>query len=571
MVGLKRLIVIATLLCTACVPAMAAASTLGGETSLGGNADSTMHGQAEAFQLTASKTGSATALDIYLDTSSGVIAGLYSSSSGHPATLLGSGSVSSNTAHSWTGVSISSVSVTAGASYWIAVLPHGSASKVQFKDVSSGSCGDETSSQENLTALTSTWSTGETYDNCPISAYMTGTVAPANTASPTISGTAKQGETLTASTGTWTGDPTITYAYQWQRSGTNISGATSSSYTLTSADAGHTIDVVVTASNAGGSVSATSASTATVSASCPMTNTGPAPVEGIIYDTSSHVTIACQTVKEIVLEPGVSGVTIAYDHIEGGYFGIFLDSDNCEAEGAPESCGEGGPKAAAITETTIVHNYLHGPFGEDAIHVCNWDGLDIEDNYLTDFEESGNHTDALQSVWGGSSLTFRKNVVTNWVGEGLILNDGAVKDVTWDDNLFAGSATNAHAPEGEAPLQVFDTADLEMSHNTYADNSAPGEVIRKGSSHVEATHNVFDNLEIEEVPESVFAKEEYNVVEGPPWSFFYSGTDTTSTPTFVDPGEGDYRTTMKMGDEVSPGIDFEAAEVEDDTGPEPTP
>ncbi len=92
---------------------------------------------------------------------------------------------------------------------------------------------------------------------------------PSNTAVPVISGTAQQGDTLSTSNGSWSGSPT-SYSYQWQDCGTssctNISGATASSYTLQSSDVGDAIDVVATASNAGGSGSATSARTATVTA-----------------------------------------------------------------------------------------------------------------------------------------------------------------------------------------------------------------------------------------------------------------------------------------------------------------
>ena len=71
---------------------------------------------------------------------------------------------------------------------------------------------------------------------------------------PTISGTAQQGQTLTASNGSWTNTPS-SYAYQWQdcsSSCVNVSGATSSSYALRSSDVGDTMDVVVTATNDGG-------------------------------------------------------------------------------------------------------------------------------------------------------------------------------------------------------------------------------------------------------------------------------------------------------------------------------
>ena len=76
---------------------------------------------------------------------------------------------------------------------------------------------------------------------------------------PSIKGTAKDGETLTARNGTWKGTPTITYAYQWEtcnNSGeacNNISGATSSTYKLKPTEVGDTLRVIVTAENAAGS------------------------------------------------------------------------------------------------------------------------------------------------------------------------------------------------------------------------------------------------------------------------------------------------------------------------------
>jgi len=109
---------------------------------------------------------------------------------------------------------------------------------------------------------------------------------PSNTSAPTINGTPTVGQTLTASSGTWSGSPT-SYAYAWKRCGSSggscgdISGATSASYGLTSTDTGYTIRLTVTAINSGGSSDATSMPTSTVT-----TNTGvalPGPIAGLGY------------------------------------------------------------------------------------------------------------------------------------------------------------------------------------------------------------------------------------------------------------------------------------------------
>ena len=109
--------------------------------------------------------------------------------------------------------------------------------------------------------------------------------APANTATPTISGTPQEGSTLTASNGTWSGSPTG-YAYAWGRCDQNgdacaaIAGANAATYQAQSADVGHTIRVTVTATNADGSTSATSAPTAVVSSKSAPGNTQPPTISG---------------------------------------------------------------------------------------------------------------------------------------------------------------------------------------------------------------------------------------------------------------------------------------------------
>ena len=84
--------------------------------------------------------------------------------------------------------------------------------------------------------------TAESLESAP-----TATVTDANdppTGSVTITGTATQGETLTADASTVADtDGLGPFSYQWERDDTNISGATSSTYTLVQADVGSTITV----------------------------------------------------------------------------------------------------------------------------------------------------------------------------------------------------------------------------------------------------------------------------------------------------------------------------------------
>ncbi|MBJ7331664.1 MAG: hypothetical protein JHC95_17345 [Solirubrobacteraceae bacterium] len=96
--------------------------------------------------------------------------------------------------------------------------------------------------------------------------------APQNTTSPSISGTAARGRTLSAAVGDWSPVGT-NYTYQWQRNSgsgwVSISGATAREYVPATADVAATVRVQVTAINIAGSASATSAATGTVAASPP--------------------------------------------------------------------------------------------------------------------------------------------------------------------------------------------------------------------------------------------------------------------------------------------------------------
>jgi hypothetical protein len=111
-------------------------------------------------------------------------------------------------------------------------------------------------------------------------AAATSSAAPKNTSAPTISGTARVGDELTADDGTWTGNPT-SFTYQWQRCDADIVscgdvvGASGKTYGVRLADLGYRLRVKVTAKNAKGSTAANSALTTIVAPTVAITNHRP--------------------------------------------------------------------------------------------------------------------------------------------------------------------------------------------------------------------------------------------------------------------------------------------------------
>ena len=99
-------------------------------------------------------------------------------------------------------------------------------------------------------------------------------LAPSATAAPAISGTAMVEQTLTATTGTWSGTQPLTIGLEWLRcdaQGENCEGlgVTANTYTLIPVDVGKTLRVRVTAANLSAARQALSDPTAVVTALAP--------------------------------------------------------------------------------------------------------------------------------------------------------------------------------------------------------------------------------------------------------------------------------------------------------------
>lgn len=134
---------------------------------------------------------------------------------------------------------------------------------------------------------------------------------PSNQTRPTIAGKAQDGQTLTAAHGRWQNHVNA-YAYQWLRCDVNgancskIVGADSQTYTLGSADVGHTLRVDVTARNADGTGTAESDPTARVAA------VGSAPVSVTKATVSGSPQVGSTLVVQKGTWSGVQPITLSY-------------------------------------------------------------------------------------------------------------------------------------------------------------------------------------------------------------------------------------------------------------------
>lgn len=185
--------------------------------------------------------------------------------------------------------------------------------------------------------------------------------APTNTAVPVISGTPNQGQVLSTTTGSWNGNPTPNYTYQWEDcnstggSCTNISGATSSIYTAASSDVGRTIVAVVTATNSQGQAAASSAATAVVQAALAPT---------VVTGGSRHVGTTTATVAGTV-NPNGQATTYHFDYGLSTSYGS-------QAPGPPDpSAGSG---TASQNESTSLSGLSPGTTYHYRIEATNGSG-----------------------------------------------------------------------------------------------------------------------------------------------------------------------------------------------------
>jgi hypothetical protein len=540
--------------------------------------DTNAPGMAEAFPFTGQTSGTAQTVSVYVDPgnrASAVFAGIYTNVSGHPGSLLTTGSLPAPHAGAWNTISVTGASVAAGTTYWVAILGRGG--YMYFRDRAAGPCRSVNSSQSTLAALPASWTSGARWNTCPVSAYVSGTAAsppattttttsttttptttttttttttptttttttpttttttsttqspppppppPSNTSPPAISGSAVQGNTLTASAGSWSGSPT-SYAYHWQHcasggtSCTDIPGATAASYVLQSSDVGDAIEVAVTATNNGGSTSASSAPTGTVAAQSPTqtqtlncfaspmacgypdpaapagsgAHVGPSTscsslpqVNGNVTSSSNGQTIQNETINGqltirnssvtvnnvcvIYNGGGVAGSGTTAVHLASGS-GILIENSTIAAPNSTTQSLDDALQNGTGNTITLDHDYVHDC--SECLHDWNWT---VTNSYIsTDSLPAGTpHTEDIY-VDDGATLNFQHDTLFNFHDETALIfmdNTGGgacTSSLTVQGSLLAGGGYMIYSCGGNKSSHVGSGAYLNVQNNHLA-------------------------------------------------------------------------------------------------------
>jgi hypothetical protein len=256
--------------------------------------------------------------------------------------------------------------------------------------------------------------------------------------------------------------------------------------------------------------------------------------------TLSHLIVA----GEITIEPSSRKISVLDNRIGGGYFGL----------------NAGPTTSTSISDTTVRGNIFAGPFGEDAIRLNRYHdsgdpdpyGILIEGNEITGVRENGNHSDCLQSVWGGDGLYFRRNYLHDNRCQGFFVKDqpSTIVGIGVEDNLFVRN-NEPCAPEAPgcgqpAYLQVFGPyQNLTIRRNTIWQGEVVATFQEGAGTGTAFESNVVNrfwtntNLSSIVYSENTVCKRE--TAAGGSWPTQTPGETVNCAPAFNNPASDDFR------------------------------
>jgi hypothetical protein len=259
----------------------------------------------------------------------------------------------------------------------------------------------------------------------------------------------------------------------------------------------------------------------------------------------SHLTLEGFNVvgDEVTVQPGTDHMTVQFNRISGGYFGV-----------------QAGPTTTTtVNDVTIRGNQFVGNYGEDAIrlnryHDGDGDGIGalIEGNDITGVVEDGAHNDCLQTVWVGDHLVFRRNWLHANNCQGFFVKDQAspIDTIVVEDNLIVDHNLPCQPASlcptwVLSPVQVFGPlTSLRFANNTVWTPFRSGAVyMREGSfGSFQFVDNVTYNVQ---APDGATPFASYtasnNVTCGRGGSWPATGLTMACSLPFPNPATDDYR------------------------------
>jgi len=284
-------------------------------------------------------------------------------------------------------------------------------------------------------------------------------IAPVNTVAPVISGTAVVGQTLSSTTGTWTGIPIPTYSYQWKRGATNI-GTNSSTYTLVQADAGNTSNItcVVTATNTAGSANATSNTIAQIlDADVNAYNNRVTTAGGALSTTELNAvnTLAIQMkvndlwnrMKAVYPMVGSSAASCAQNLISSSFTGTFSSGWTFTSTGATPN-GTSAFFNTGLNASTVLTKSSH--------HLSYYSRTQTTVNNIWDMGSQSSPNDSLLTLYfngvalkgflnGAYPLNFTSSSSTNTLGLHIGSQTASALSKLYQNGSLLNTNTNANS------------------------------------------------------------------------------------------------------------------------------
>ena len=252
-----------------------------------------------------------------------------------------------------------------------------------------------------------------------------------------------------------------------------------------------------------------------------------------------HITFVWSWVRGFSAEWGTHDLLFEHNDIRtsGGGNGVELIS-TAPVHGAPG--GSGTQNLAPVERVTIRANKLHD-IATDAIFMGNYRDVLVEDNEISGLQEAGQHTDALQSVYGGKRLTFRGNYVHDNRAQGFFVKDGRAYDLVVHDNLFVHTRDLWQISFYDL-LPETSPYGIQIVGNTVWDSNLPFILDGTENRGIYVHNNVFQEM-LAEQPSAVrpHVDQDYNLIGGG-FNWGRQGPHDVAGPaSFVDPASDDYR------------------------------